>query len=243
MESDSSNPRSSSAETECSVKQAILRRSPLASLTGASRDALLELGRVERLPRRHRIMEQGDAPKSLLLLGAGRVKLERTTGDRVFPLGHRGPGQLVGEMALAGAVAASESAAVLDDVEALSIPLGGVRKLLAADAALRAVVTAALVHELRAVEDRLASLLLHGVEARLVGFLLEAALRWGAPQSSGELILAPFTHADVALLIGSTRETVTLLFGKLKRADLIAFDRRRVLIRDRDALARHAATA
>jgi CRP-like cAMP-binding protein len=57
------------------------------------------------------------------------------------------------------------------------------------------------------------------------------------------VISAPFTHADIALLVGSTRETVTLVLGKLKRAGLIELEKRRIVVRDGEALSRHAAAA
>ena len=59
----------------------------------------------------------------------------------------------------------------------------------------------------------------------------------GADLEEGDLVAAPFTHAEIAQLIGSTRETVTLILGKLKREGLLGFDRRRVVIRDRAGLA------
>jgi CRP-like cAMP-binding protein len=40
--------------------------------------------------------------------------------------------------------------------------------------------------------------------------------------------------------VGSTRETVTLTLGELKRRDLLVFDHRRIVVRDIDALARTA---
>jgi len=230
------------SNAEPSGKQEILHVSPFADLPGPSREAVLDLGRLERIPRRHRLAEQGEPPRGLFLIGAGRVKLERFTAARAFPLGHRGPGQLVGETAVAGVPGSTETATVLDDAEGLSLPIAGFRKLLACDAAVRAAMAAALVHIHQATEARLVGLLLYGVETRLVRFLLDVGARWGRPHEGGELISAPFTHADMALLIGSTRETVTLLLGKLKRGGLISFDRRRVVMRDRAALERHAET-
>ncbi|WP_437724661.1 Crp/Fnr family transcriptional regulator [Sorangium sp. So ce861] len=223
-------------------KERILSCSPLAQLTSPSRRALLELGRLERLPRRQCLCQQGAPPRHLVLLGAGRVKVERTAEGRVVPLGHRGPGDLVGESALAGAPVASESAVVLDEGSGLVVPLSGLERLLAADAALRGALAAALVSRNLETEARLGSLLLCTVEVRLLDFLSAAARRWGRPHASGQLVSAPFTHADIALLIGSTRETVTLLLGKLKRAGVIAFDRRRIVIRDGAHLAARAAS-
>jgi len=218
-------------------------RSPFGSLTAGSRGALLELVRVERFARKQRILQQGEPPRGVLLLGAGRVKLERVTQGRTFTVGHRGPGELVGEalLGVGGLGAATENATVLDEVEAAVLPVNGLRKLLTADAALRAAAVAALVERQLEAEARLSSLLLRGVEVRLVELLTSAAKRWGQPHPKGELVAAPFTHADIALLIGSTRETVTLLLGRMKRAGLIEFDRRRIVIRDAAGLALRAA--
>ncbi|WP_437599948.1 helix-turn-helix domain-containing protein [Sorangium sp. So ce590] len=47
--------------------------------------------------------------------------------------------------------------------------------------------------------------------------------------------------SEIARRIGSTREAVPLLLGKLKRAGLISFDRRRIVIRDGAHLAARAA--
>ncbi|WP_433932566.1 Crp/Fnr family transcriptional regulator [Sorangium cellulosum] len=223
-------------------EERILSRSPFARLTSPSRHALLEIGRFERLARRQSIVQQGAPARHLVLLGEGRVKVERVADGRVFPLGHRGPGDLVGESALAGATVASESATVLDEGNALLVPLAGLDRLVAADPAIRAALAAALVARQLETEARLGSLLLCTVEARLLEFLRAAARRWGQPHAAGELVSAPFTHADIALLIGSTRETVTLLLGKMKRAGLISFDRRRIVIRDGEHLAARAAS-
>ncbi|MFT3767561.1 MAG: Crp/Fnr family transcriptional regulator [Minicystis sp.] len=228
-------------EAAAASKQQILARSPFAGLSEESREALLDLAAVEQLPRRHTIYTQGEPARSLLLIGSGRVKIERMRDERAVPLGHRGPGHMIGETALAGTAAATESASVVDDVEALTIPLAPLRQALAADAPLRAAVAAAIVRQHRELEVRLVGLLLHGVESRLAAFVLDAAGRWGKPHPEGELVTAPFTHAEIAQLIGSTRETVTLVLGKLKREGILGFDRRRVVIRDRARLAQRAA--
>lgn len=234
--------RGSISQSEALSKQEIFGRSLLADLTAASREALLGLATLERLPPLHGIAAQGEPPRTFLLLGAGRVKLERLRGARALPLGHRGPGQMVGETALGGAPTATESAWVLDEVQALAIPVVAMRAQLAADAPLRAAVAAAIVRQHRALEQRIEALLLHGVEARLAAFLLDAAARWGRLHEGGDVLTASFTHAEIALLVGSTRETVTLILGKLKREGLLAFDRRHIVLRDRAGLAQRVSS-
>lgn len=222
-------------------KEWILIGSPLGGISGASRAALLDLAKLERLPRRHTIAAQGEPPRILVLIGRGRVKVERRREDHALSLGHRGPGQMVGETAVGGAPLATESASVVDEVEALAFELPALRQRLDADPLLRAAVCAAILEQNRIVEQRLEALLLHGVEARLAGFLVDAARRWGRPHPEGEIVTAPFTHAEIAVLIGSTRETVTLVLGKLRREGLISFDRRRAVVRDRPRLEQRAA--
>lgn len=150
---------------------------------------------------------------------------------------------MVGETVLGTSGAAPESAVVVDESEVLLLPLAGVRKLIAADEVIRSAVVTVVAERFAATERRLSSLLLHGVEARLVDFLRDALPRWGEAFGRGERLSAPFTHAELALLVGSTRETVTLLLGKLKRDGLIDLDKRRIVVPDRGALDRFLAGA
>lgn len=243
MENERSNGRAlaSIPEPGRGNKQEIFAKSPLAGLPGELGEELLGMATLEHLPRRYAITTQGEPTRNFVLIGAGRVKLERISGDRALALGHRGPGHVVGESALAGAPAATETASVVDEVTALAIPMPALRDRLAADAPLCASMLAMVVHQHRELEQRLMGLLLYGVESRLSSFILDAAQRWGRPHEAGEIVTAPFTHAEIALLIGSTRETVTLVLGKLKREGVLGFDHRRVVIRDRALLEQRAA--
>jgi CRP-like cAMP-binding protein len=242
MENERPNGRAV-ASSAASGKLQILARSAFAALPAPSRDALLGMSTLARLPRRRALVVQGEPPETLFVLGSGRVKVERRSGERQVSLGHRGPGHLVGETALAGAEALTESASVLDDAEALAVPVVPLRAALDGDAPLRHAVAAAILRQFRETEQRLMGLLLHGVEVRLAAFLVDAGERWGRTHPDGELVSAPFTHAEIAQLIGSTRETVTLVLGRLRRDGLIAFDHRRVVIRDRARLAARAEAA
>jgi CRP-like cAMP-binding protein len=228
-----------SARDDADPKARILDASRLNGLAADSRVALLEVGRVEALTRRWRLLEQGEQARSLVVIGAGRVRIDRASGDRVIPLGQRGPGDVVGEAYVGGGVA-TESATVVEQVEALVVPLVALRKLASADAGVRRALVECMISRQGDLERRLASLLLHGVQARLCEFLVIASDRWGEDQERGRRLCAAFTHAEIAASIGSTRETVTLLLGKLRREDLIAFEGRRVVLLDVAALQRRA---
>ena len=92
-------------------KEEIVGHSLLASLEGDSRRTLLDLGTVERWPRRYPIAAQGEPPRSFVLIGSGRVKVERKSGDRALSP-RRGislRAEMVGETRRRGAPLATEN--------------------------------------------------------------------------------------------------------------------------------------
>src|SRR5262249_31781136 len=117
------------------------------------------------------------------------------------------------------------------------LPVHVVGAALAEDAGMGPAALSLLLARQRETEDRIESLLFRNVEGRLVEFLLKAADRWGVPTPRGTLISAPLTHLEVAQAIGSTRETVTLTLGALRREELLDVAGRRIVVRDREALA------
>ncbi|APR84949.1 cAMP-binding protein [Minicystis rosea] len=204
----------------------------------ATRDTVTAAGELAVAPGGTVLIEQGSVPDALVLLGRGRVRLERVAPDgRVVPLGYRGTGDVLGEACLGHAPEHHESATAMEEVEMLRIPLPVVDELLAGDPALSLAGLALLLARQRETEDRIESLLFRNVEGRLVEFLLKAADRWGVPTPKGTLISAPITHLEIAQSIGSTRETVTLTLGALRREGLLDVAGRRLIVRDRDALA------
>jgi CRP/FNR family transcriptional regulator, cyclic AMP receptor protein len=219
-------------------KRRILRRTAMANAaTPSSQQALVDAGAIHRVSKGRPLVSQGEPASTIAMIGLGRVRLTRALSDaRTLAIGYRGAGDLVGEAALGGVPAYRESAVATEDVEALMVPVTTVRALVAADQAFGSGLLAMLVERQGDSEERLASMLFRNVEARLAEFLLKATARWGIPEPRGVLIAAPFTHQEIANMIGSTRETVTLTLGDLRRKAVLDIDRRRIVVLDRDAL-------
>lgn len=218
--------------------QRALKLSPLFERASrASRETAAAASDLEVVPGGTLVVQQGASPDALAVIGRGRARLERVAADgRVVPLGYRGAGELLGEACFAHAPHA-ENGTAMEELELALIPVAVVDSLLAADPTLGAEVLSLLVARQRETEDRIESLLFRNVEGRLAEFLLRAADRWGVPSPKGTLIAAPLTHLEIAQSIGSTRETVTLTLGALRREGLLDVAGRRLVVRDRDALA------
>ncbi len=219
-------------------KRRILRRGAVgSSASPASQTMLSDSGTVQRVTRGRPLVTQGDPANSIVMIGGGRVRLVRALNEgHTLSLGYRGAGDLLGEAALGSVPNHRESAIATEDVEALVVPMATVRSLMGTDLAFANALLTSLVERNAETEERLASMLFRNVEARLAEFLLKAAARWGIPDPRGVLISAPFTHQEMASMIGSTRETVTLTLGELRRKGIIEVDRRRIVVLDREGL-------
>jgi CRP-like cAMP-binding protein len=186
------------------------------------------------------IVTQDERATAVVILGSGRARLERKVGAQtVVPLGYRGLGEVVGEACLVASVAAyGESAVAMDESEVVRLPVAAAQRFLREDPGLGAALLQLLLARQREMEDRIESLLFRNVEGRLVEFLLKAAARWGVSDPKGTMISAPITHFEIAQSIGSTRETVTITLGQLRREGLLDVSGRRIIVVDAVALAK-----
>ncbi len=191
--------------------------------------ALASRSSAVTVERRKNLGTPGDG--FLYVIGSGRVRMMEPDADRELTLEYLGPGDLVGDTALWNA-GLERRAVVVDQVEALRIPMTAVRKLLATHAAFCSAMLMVVGQRRLTAEHRLHALLSRTVESRVAEFLLMAAERHGIPDSRGTLIGVKYTHQEIASYVGSTRETVTLILGDFMRAGLITTDHRRVVVRD-----------
>jgi CRP/FNR family transcriptional regulator, cyclic AMP receptor protein len=184
-------------------------------------------------PRRRELVSEETG--SIFVIVTGRVKICSQAGERDLTLGYADPGDVVGEESLfAGSIERRYFAA--DPIEAVAMPSRFVSELIENHPKLAASMLRYVGERRASLERRLRALLCRSVESRVAEFVLEVAARYGVPDSRGTLVSQRFTHLDIANFVGSTRETVTLVLGDLKRAGLIDLDHRRLVVLDRDGL-------
>lgn len=69
-----------------------------------------------------------------------------------------------------------------------------------------------------------------GLRERLAGALLEIAAKFGCEDSRGALLTLKLTHADLAELVGASRQRTTAQLSEFERERLIIRDGRRLII-------------
>lgn len=215
-----------------------LRKLPL--LEGLSNEVLADLSThvtIREVRRRQVIYLPGDPGQSLYFLNGGRVKISRVTRDgRELTLAYRVPGEIFGELCLGDGRPREEMAEAMDNALITEVELPFFEQIVrqTPDLALKLV---AVAHQRRRdVEDKVARLIFRDVNAKLADLLLTLGQEYGVEDARGTLVAIKITHQEMANLIGSTRETVSLTLSQFKRQGLITMDGRKIIVTDYDGL-------
>jgi CRP-like cAMP-binding protein len=147
------------------------------------------------------------------------------------------PGEVFGELALFGARNEDEYAETTEISLIVIIPASIMHQLLSASPELSLRISRLVGLRRRRIERRLKNLLFQSNRERLIRLLLELADDYGRRVPSDQVELAiRLSHQDLASIIGSTRESVTLLLGDLQQEGLVQLQRRRITIRSLPSL-------
>ena len=218
------------------VSAALRRCSLFEALGPAGLERVAGNGNLARVSRRRLVYVQGEKATALYVVAAGRARVVRQGGeDRALTVAYRGAGDIIGETAIVDGLY-QDTATATEQLEAVRLPLSMLRAELREGPDFAHAMLRLMIERRLQAERRIESLLSRTVESRVAEFLLDASERHGIPESRGVLIGVKYTHQEIADYVGSTRETVTLTLGDLRRRDLLLFDHRRIVIADTTAL-------
>jgi CRP-like cAMP-binding protein len=221
----------------------------VSSLASAVRTQLLPLPEVNRLSSLRRsatLFNQGQTADALFFIDEGLVKLTRTNsfGHRII-VSMSGPGELIGEEVLSIDLSTYQAdAEVLTGAVIFRIPRELVTRTIQSNPALAAGVIDFLLQRRLAMARKVELLCLHDVEYRILHYLSELS-SLVQPQDREVAYQLPITQAELADLIGATRETTSTTLNQLERRGLVKLSRRLLTVPSptqlRDATNNHVA--
>ncbi len=208
-------------------------------LTPEQTARLEKRSQVKKFARGSLIYVPSDAGESVLLLTTGRVKIYHITGEgKQALLALIDPGELFGELALFDGGQREEFAEAMDSATLLRIPATEIFDLMESHPEVSLGVTRLMGLRRRRIERRLKSLLFRSNRERLIHLLMELVDKYGRRTPEGVEIGVKLSHQDLANIIGSTRETVTVVLGELKAEGSLLIKRRQIVLTQMDRLAR-----
>jgi CRP-like cAMP-binding protein len=195
--------------------------------------------RIGDFPRGKLIYLPSDTSEGCFLLASGRVRIFSVSPDgKQSIVAFIEPGDLFGELAIFESARRDEFAEAAEKSIVLLIP-GDVMRTLALDnSALTFGITKLIGLRRRRIERRLRGLLFRSNRQRLIHLLLELAEQFGQRTAQGVQITIRLSHQELSGVIGSTRESVTLLLGELQQEGLVQVARRRIEIMAPERLAK-----
>jgi CRP/FNR family transcriptional regulator len=172
----------------------------------------------KRYPKGSAIFRQHDPSDSLYALREGLVKLVAPTGKGAGAILHiLRPAEIFGELLLSEEL----TAVALTDVLAAALSRESVLALLSSIPALRLNFIRMLSKRLARVETGFSEFSHTWSYHRLAKLLLRMCEEHGEEVRGGVLIRLRLIHADLANMIGTTRETVTNQLNRFRRVGLV----------------------
>jgi len=216
-----------------------LKRCHLFERLAAAETARLESRSLIRtFQRRSPIFLPGDRADDVLLLASGRVKICSLTDEgKQAILAFIEPGELFGELAVIGLATREDFCEATEKSTVVLIPREEMLRLMESHPEVSLGVTRLMGLRRRRIERRLKHLLFQSNRQRLVHLLLELVEQYGLTTAEGIELRIKLSHQDLADVIGSTRETVTVVLGELQAEGLLTIGRRRIVIRRLEVLA------
>jgi len=194
--------------------------------------------RMRKFPKNSTVYLPADQSDGVLLLASGRIKICSVTPDgKQTILTFVEPGDVFGELALFDSGNREEFARAVEEANVVLMPADSLRKVAEENPYLAMGITRLVGLRRKRVERRLRYLLFRPNKERLVHLLLELAEDYGKPNGSEVELGIKLSHQDLASVIGSTRESVTLILGELQTEGLVRLGRRKIVLCKMDELA------
>ena len=190
--------------------------------------------------RRRFVYKAGEEADALYAIIKGRIKLcriEAHNTNREAVIDILPEGSLFGESALYSRAGRRENCAVAyEGSTLLKIPAEQFKLAMAEEPQLHDYTFRLIGQRLENAERRLADFALNAIPARLDRLLADFSDRYGVRESEGVLIDIPLPHREIASIVGSTRESVTVRLNAMRREGTIEFVNRRILVKRPEGL-------
>lgn len=223
-----------------SEKIGLLRELELfAGLSEADIEAIGHVTTMTHCRRGQIILAPDDPPERIHILKRGRVRVYRISPDgKQLTLDIYERGTILGDMRLIGQDRIAEAyAETLDEAVICTITPDELRRLVERYPVIAVNIISHLSRRLQEAERELEAMAYQRVGQRLARKLVDLAERFGVPTGRGTLIGARLTQQELAEMIGTTRETLSLTLADFRRRGLLETVRQQVVIRDAERLA------
>jgi CRP/FNR family cyclic AMP-dependent transcriptional regulator len=206
-------------------------------LSERERKEVLAHGVRRVVHRRQMLFTQGAQHDGIYLIETGRMRVFYTApSGREITLAYWNPGNFVGGPEVFGSGVHLWSGAATADCVIVHFPGKVLRKLVLQIPTLAIGIIEGLAFKGKCYSALAQMLGTRSVTERLAHLLLHLADNYGVSQQGGIVISTALTHADIAHMVGATRQWVTISLKRFEEQGIIASSKSRVVIYRLDKL-------
>ncbi|MBK8195532.1 MAG: Crp/Fnr family transcriptional regulator [Lewinellaceae bacterium] len=216
----------------------VLETNPVFAVLTPEERMMLQRAATINVFTRHQVLYKPGQPSNkvfFLLKGVVKIAVHAEKKD-IIKYVVRG-GNLFGESCLTGDTQRRDFAYAMDDqVEALEFDAQTLLTLMRSNFAFAQSLLHFLGERLRYTEIQLENVVLKDSKSRILEYLHQMGIEQGRRIGFETLVKHNMTHQDIADLTGTSRQMVTAVLNQLKRSNVLYFNRKKILLRDLNAL-------
>lgn len=197
-------------------------------------EALISIAQQKSFKKYGYVYNPQNEADTIYFLLEGRIKIcsYNEIGKELIKTIHY-PGDMFGEDGLLEQKNYEDYAQAMDKgIKVLAIGTNDFKKFLCNNPSLSIRLSSRIGSKLKAAQKRIENFIFKSARSRIIDFIKDIAQKQGQPIGYEVLIKNFLTHNEIASLIGTSRQTVTIVLNELKKSNQIHIDRKNVLVRD-----------
>jgi CRP/FNR family transcriptional regulator len=197
-----------------------------------SEDQLLDLcnNLTQKEAKKNQVVYAKGGERKVFILISGKIKISEvnSTGDEMIKELIL-PGDIFGDVLLNYEGPAYEYAEVVSErATYYTIGQEQLASLMRSNYSLALNYMAKVSEKFKNLENRYVNMVSKDVKSRLLYFFKEWAKKEGKNQNGKVVMKNPLTHNDLASLISTSRQTVTVILNELKESGVISYNRKEI---------------
>jgi CRP-like cAMP-binding protein len=194
-------------------------------LTAVEKVQVRQLTRQFVVRQGEAVFSQGDQHQGIFIIERGRVRVFYTApSGREITLAYWTPGHFIGGPEISGGGTHMWSGVAISDCEITSIPSSALQRLVVQVPNFALALIDGLIAKGKCYSSMAQMLGTRSVIERLAQYLLNLSELYGAPDGDAIVIQHKVTHDQIAAMVGSTRQWVTMMLKRFQAKHILAID-------------------
>lgn len=220
-----------------SIKEVVSRIPIFIDLDEAELQKIADISMLRTYHNKSHVFMEGEERHSVYFINKGMVKIYKIDGQgNEYILAFLKKGEMFPHSGFFEQTPYPGTAEIVAESELCVIPIKEFEKIMLSHPQISIKIMRVMGQKIRELQAKLQELSSKDVHYRLYALVLRLADEYGEETPEGIHVKIKLSNSDMALMAGTTRETVNRFLNKLKKEGVLSPDTKSMIIMDKDAL-------